>query len=154
MTRFIRAAAVAFSATMLAGCGEGTDGLPHQAVSGTVTLDGQPLGSGSIVFVPAGGAGTPTGGQVKDGAFTIPAREGPLPGAYAVSVYARKSTGNKLPDPNDPEATIEEGFESIPPKYNVKTELKADVAQGGENRYEFKLEGEVKSPPKGSRSKP
>lgn len=152
MTRFIGGLAVV--AAMLAGCSDGAGGPPRQAVSGVVTLDGQPLGAGSIVFVPVGPDGEPTGGEIKDGAFAIPLKNGPSPGAYSVSVYSRQATGKKLPDPNNPDATIEEGFEVIPPRYNVKTELKADVAQGGDNRFEFKLEGAIKSPLGGSREKP
>jgi len=155
MTRFLQglAAAVA-AASLLTGCGETAGGPPGQAVSGVVTLDGRPLESGSIVFVPVDAAGEPTGGPVKDGAFAIPAKDGPAPGVYVVSVYSRKSTGKTMPDPNDPDATIEEGFESIPAKYNVASTLKAEVAEGDDNRFEYELEGALTSPPKGARSVP
>src|SRR4051794_10320669 len=46
-------AAVAASLLGLGGCG-GTDGLPRQAVSGTVTVDGKPLKAGLITFMPSG----------------------------------------------------------------------------------------------------
>ena len=37
-----------------AGCSQSSDELPREPVSGTVTLDGQPLASGTIQFSPDG----------------------------------------------------------------------------------------------------
>ncbi|MEJ7637794.1 MAG: hypothetical protein WKF75_07350 [Singulisphaera sp.] len=36
----------------LLGCGTGSDGLDRQAVTGSVTLDGAPLETGMIRFLP------------------------------------------------------------------------------------------------------
>jgi len=138
----------------ITGCGGPSDGLAHQAVSGEVTLDGQPLESGSIVFVPIESEGTPTGGEIIDGSYAIPAKDGPTPATHAVSIYAKKPTGRKLPDPNNADEVIEEKYEIIPPKYNVKTDLKAEVKEGGENRFDFKLTDAIKAPPSESRTKP
>src|SRR5437868_13520177 len=56
-----------------AGCGQGGDNLPRQAVSGKVTIDGQPLDTGEITFVPTAGAGAgpAAGGKVENGAYSI-----------------------------------------------------------------------------------
>jgi hypothetical protein len=145
---------LATAALTIAGCGGPSDGLAHQAVSGEVTLDGQPLASGSIVFVPIGSEDTPTGGEIKDGSYAIPAKDGPMPVAHAVSVFAKKPTGLKLPDPNNADVVIEEKYEIIPPKYNVKTNLKAEIKEGGENRFDFMLTDAIKTPPSESRAKP
>ena len=142
----------AVAALAAAGCGT-SDGKRHQAVSGRVTLDGKPLAAGAIAFVPAGPDADPTGGPIRDGAFSIPLADGPAPGAYTVSVYAQKPTGRSFPDPNDPGVTIEEKFEIIPPQYNVNTELKADVKEGGDNTFVYELVGEVTTPPKPGRGK-
>ena len=45
---------------------------------------------------------------------------------------------------------IEELYETIPDRYNVKSELKADVVGGGDNRFKFDLTGEIKTPPRGA----
>lgn len=56
-------------------------------VSGDVTLDGQPLASGTVVFQPTGGGATAYG-TINDGEYTVMtgADEGLAPGAYAVLV--------------------------------------------------------------------
>ncbi|WP_165244853.1 hypothetical protein [Paludisphaera soli] len=69
----------------LAGCGEPGDDLPREPVSGKVTIEGEPLAKGSILFRPSGG-GAEAGGTVEAGAFTIPRVDGPTPGKYQVSI--------------------------------------------------------------------
>ena len=70
IVRFKRRFAVpllVLSALGLAGCsGSSGDDLPREAVSGTVTLDGAPLPSGSISFSPDGG-GRGRGGRHDHG---------------------------------------------------------------------------------------
>ena len=140
---------LAMAAVMTTGCGGGsTDGLPRQAVSGEVKLDGQPLADGMITFIPAGIEGPPVGAPIEAGAFSVPTRDGPIPGSHRVEVYRRKPTGRTTQDPSDPTMPIEEQYETIPDRYNVKSELKADVVAGGDNSFMFDLTGEIKSPPR------
>src|SRR3954470_20739040 len=106
-----------------AGCGGASDGLPRESISGKVTLDGQPLATGKITFVPIGFEGPPAGAPVEGGSYSIARQEGPIPGTYSVSVYSLRLTGKSLPDPEDPTATTKETFEGIPPRYNAKSEL-------------------------------
>ena len=148
MRRFPRWSWLVAVTMAAAGCGgASSDGLPREAISGRVTLDGQPLPTGTITFVPIGFEGPPVGAPVEGGSYSISRREGPIPGAYRVSVYSRRLTGKSYPDPDDPTAMIQESFEGIPPKYNLKSDLKAEVAKGGDNRFNFDLTGEVKTPP-------
>ena len=65
------------------------DKLPREAISGTVTFDGQPLQKGTIRFDPTGQGATASGGMVEDGRFDIPADEGPVPGKYKVLINER-----------------------------------------------------------------
>ncbi len=54
------------------GCDSG-DGLNRQAVSGTVTLDGQPLSGGNILFEPATKeSGTAVGATIRAGGLRDP----------------------------------------------------------------------------------
>jgi hypothetical protein len=58
-------------------------------VSGTVTLDGQPVGPGAVVFAPADGTSNPADGAIQlDGSYFLKtSREvGLKPGDYKVSV--------------------------------------------------------------------
>jgi hypothetical protein len=63
---------------VLAGCGGGGIKL-----SGKVTLDGQPLESGSVTFSPEDGQGQPVGGGIEEGEFTV---VGLTPGKKRVKV--------------------------------------------------------------------
>jgi hypothetical protein len=130
----------------IAGCSGGnTDKLARVTVQGKVTIDGTPLDEGLITFVPSGFEGPPAGAPIKDGAYAIARQDGPIAGLHMVSVYSRMPTGKKTPDPEDRTVLIEERVETIPAKYNVKTELKADVKKEGENRFDFDLTGRIKA---------
>lgn len=66
----------------LAGCGQ----LPQATVRGTVTLDGQPLGAGTVVFEGAGRSFS--GAIAADGRYELRylGRPEVLPGHYGVAV--------------------------------------------------------------------
>jgi hypothetical protein len=125
---------IAFCAVLMAvgGCSPDTG---KGTVSGTVTLDGQPLKSGLIRFVPADGQ-TPTAeATITDGEFTA---EVPV-GEKQVSISAPKVVGKRpaYQTPNSPMIDIVE--ELLPARYNVTSELKLNVA-GGRQTEDFKLE--------------
>ena len=81
----------------LFGCGS-SDGLNRQAISGKVTLDGDPLTSGAILFEPTSkDSGTAVGATIRQGSFAVSRAEGPVPGSYRVRVYA--STRNRRQPP-------------------------------------------------------
>lgn len=63
------------------GCG------PHAvSVSGTVTLDGEPLNEAVIMFVPLEAERQKTGADIKEGRYQIAASDGLMPGNYRVEV--------------------------------------------------------------------
>jgi hypothetical protein len=104
-------------------------------VSGTVTLDGQPLKSGLIRFVPADGQ-TPTAeATITDGEFSA---EVPV-GEKQISISAPKAVGKRpaYQTPNSPMIDIVE--ELLPARYNMTSELKLNVT-GGRQTEDFKLE--------------
>lgn len=124
----------------LSGCGgAGDDGLDRQAVSGSVTLAGQPVEAGTVQFLPDGGdPGTAIGGgaPILGGSYEIPAESGLPPGSYIVSISAPEGgpdlsegpgSGAKLPR------------ETIPAKYNTATTLKSQVKSGETNTINFAL---------------
>jgi hypothetical protein len=133
------------------GCfGSGDDNLPRQAVSGTVTLSGQPLAQGRIQFEPSSPeAKTPAGGEIKDGAFKIPRDQGPTPGDYRVMITssAPRTPGvDTSPGAEPPPGSkakmpqIGPSPELIPKQYNSKTTLTAKVDAGKTNTFDFPLE--------------
>jgi hypothetical protein len=129
------------AALLAAGCSGGGDNLPREAVSGTVTIDGQPLAGGMIQFTPrGGGAGSAVGGGsvIEEGRFSIPRESGLVPGSYAVAINASA---------RGPEARTKGRLvkgsglakESIPARYNARTELSAEIKKGGAHGLEFQL---------------
>ena len=123
--------------SMLIACGCGkTDPLHRQAVSGKITLNGDPLKAGSIEFSPVEN-GSPSGASIQDGSYVIPKEKGLPPGDYLVRISA--SDGN--------EQTVEVPGESnkiskelIPAKYNVKTTLRFHVDEKGQNVFDLDVE--------------
>jgi hypothetical protein len=129
-------------AASLAGCGEAGDGLPREAVSGTVTLDGKPLARGVLQMLPAGqGGGTPCGALIEDGKFAIARRQGPVPGEYVVTINSSPdgAPGGAPAGPPGPVSSAERPKELIPPEYNAQSKLTATVKADSPNMLEFAL---------------
>lgn len=126
------ACAVVLAATL--GCG----GTRRGAVSGQVTLDGQPVESGTISFIPAGAKHAPAAwSEIKGGRYSIPASQGPAVGPNRVEIRWPRKTGKKLPAvPPAPET--DEVVEAIPPHYNTQSDLKAEIKPGA-NPLDFDL---------------
>ena len=138
---------------LMAGC-NAPDSLPRERVSGTVTLDGKPLVSGKITFMPADPAsgGVPAEATIADGAYEVPRDEGPVPGAYRVTISAlepgaapakpapRSRVADATSGTGAPDVAAEAPLrESIPTKYNAQSTLKADVTKGGTNGFDFPM---------------
>lgn len=88
----LRLACISLAASgWLTGCNSGPAMPTTYPVSGAVTLDGQPMPAGSIVFDSADGKGQPAGGGIKDGAFSLKSS----PGDKIVRISASKETGEK-----------------------------------------------------------
>jgi hypothetical protein len=114
-----------------AGCSSNASKLPPLApVSGTITMDGQPLAGAEVVFMSPSGHPS-IGATDGDGKYTLMYR-GTHPGAGPGlnSVIVRSI-------PKDPNVPIEK--EPIPAVYNLKTTLTADVAPATVNTFDFEL---------------
>jgi hypothetical protein len=118
----------------LAGCADSTapvDALPRKALSGSVSLDGQPLAQGKIQFDPVGaGAGNTTlaTGEIKDGKFAIDRASGPVPGKYKVSISSVPPI--KIGPGEEPGARPKMDPEKVPAKYNTRTTLTEEITDG------------------------
>lgn len=116
-------------ACFLPGCG----GAGPRSVSGTVTVDGQPLTSGEILFEPEDTTKSPDAGQIKDGKFAFSAKTGKV----KVKITAmREIPGKTLVGAMG--ETLASTEQYLPAKYNTATELTAEVKASG-NSFEFPL---------------
>jgi hypothetical protein len=123
----------------VAGCGGSN--LTVAPVSGTVTLNGQPLPNAFIMFEPieSGGTNTPTSnGRTDDKGhyvLSIPVTndKGAVLGKHTVRILAAKI--DKAPDDD----SISKVEEPVPAKYNAKSELTFEVKAGGSDKADFAL---------------
>jgi len=118
------------------------EGPRRGAVHGKVTLDGDPIKEGSIVFTPTGGnKGSVAGGSIRDGEYAIDEPSGPVVGLNKIAISAFKKTGRKIPapTPGPPGTLVDETVEAVPALYNVNSELTRDIVSG-DNVLDFELE--------------
>ena len=110
------AALLAGCLLLLVACG----GNRRQPLEGTVTLDGQPLGEGSISFVPLPGTTGPTAGaNIAAGRFSVAADRGTFTGAFRVEITAKRKTGRQVL--NDTAGGMVEQYEQfLPPRTTAK----------------------------------
>jgi hypothetical protein len=124
---------------VLAGCAGRDPNLPKlEPVSGTVTLDGRPLASASVVFVPIGKTrGTVAVGTTgPDGKYELKSRGEPGVPAGEHRVVVSKLV---MPDGSDFPANAEvppiesNAQEMLPPQYSdyENSTLKQTVPEGG-----------------------
>ena len=115
----------------LLGCSDG-----KSSVTGSVTLDGQPVARGSVTFIKQGAELVREGAVIQDGGFhaVIP------PGKYKLELNGQKVVGKrkqKAFDGSDEELEITE--ELFPPPYNTQSQLIQEIKPGA-NAVKLDLE--------------
>ncbi|WP_278465393.1 hypothetical protein [Gimesia maris] len=123
------------TASLLAGCsGGGADTPDLGQVTGTITLDGQPLTQASVTFQPQTGA--PSVGMTDEtGHYELAYNtdtQGAIPGQHAVRI-------SKMGEPGSPNDTEDQ----VPAKFNQNSKLTAEVKEG-ENTVNFDLDSKAK----------
>jgi hypothetical protein len=115
-----------------AGCGS-EDGLA--SVKGVVTLNGQPLADATVEFRPMADEAAPSSGQTDaDGYYELQYTfdtPGAVPGEHAVAV---RTSGTFFDD----RGIERERRETVPAKYNARSELRRTV-DPGKNTIDFDL---------------
>ena len=125
-----------FTAAVMAGCSDKPAGISFGEVSGTVTLDGQPLPDATVRFEPA--AGRPSFGRTgADGHYELGYR-GRSWGAVVGPHTVRITTEDRIENEATGETRVVR--ELLPARYHARSELTAEVA-AGENMIDFSLEG-------------
>ncbi|MEW4561774.1 hypothetical protein AB1K70_04570 [Bremerella sp. JC770] len=120
------------------GCGPDTGGFDYVPVSGIITMDGQPLHDVKVGFIPSGSdfkVGLPSFGWTDEsGHYTVKTFKG-IEGAVVGS--HRVSVSTLILDSNTKVVLREE---SIPTRYNTRSELTFDVPSDGTTTANFDLE--------------
>ncbi len=116
---------------LVAGCSKSEGNLPDLGpVSGTVTMDGKPLGKAAVVFESADGHAA-YGVTDESGRYEL-VFAGQNKGAVVGPNTVRITTALDGPTPADYK-------EPIPAKYNESSQLNVTV-QAGPNTHDFALE--------------
>ena len=121
--------------SLFVGCGGDSSG--RQAVSGSITLKGQPLDEGTINFAAKPPAEGFAGALIKDGKYNISAEQGLLPGVYEVRITAPEKGAEVLSDA--PGEAGPPAKDRVPPQFNATTTLTFEVKTGGENEYNLDI---------------
>jgi hypothetical protein len=144
-------------AMVAVGCGGGAPPMPSGIVpvTGTVTLDGEPVSGAIVTFVPVqitggGGAGLGAASGMTDstGKYSLIGYEGrangTLPGSYRVKIsrLTRADGSTVIPGPDDSpmQLLVSGAREQLPEKYSsdIRTSLVATVDPSG-SPVDFKL---------------
>lgn len=131
MASFSRCFVFALAVLTIVGCGSGDRGY----LTGTVSLDGTPVGPGTITFDPV--SETTPGAMAsfgEDGRYTVFSsgrKEGAVPGEYRVRIHGGEEFGT------EGEAPVET---KIPARYGQpgSTELTV-IIEPGQNTRDFEL---------------
>src|SRR5258707_14407081 len=136
--KIARLFAICFVIATCFGCGK--KGPQRAAVSGHVTLDGQPINEGVIQFLPVEGTvGPETGGIITNGQYDISHERGPIVGRSRIELRASKKTGGKIQDPTGrPGVLTDEYKEMFPPGSNTNSSLVREI-KDEPNKLDFDI---------------
>ncbi|QDT65132.1 carboxypeptidase-like regulatory domain-containing protein [Calycomorphotria hydatis] len=128
-------ACTAIVVSLLCGCGQ--QSVPIANVSGTVTLNGEPLPMAHVTFVPQGKGHPSHATTDNDGNYSLVYKttSGAVVGDHTVLISAV-------------DAEVQDGVERVPYCYNRDSELSVTV-ENSTNKIDFSLVGE---PPAGRAS--
>jgi len=124
---------IAMTFIFLLGCGENS----KCTITGSITLDGNPVKSGNISFYsqdPETNKKIAT--VVENGKYQIETNEGLIPGKYKVEVHWAKETGKKIPSA-DPGIMMEQtiqGKEDCEIEVNIGTNKRDFVLKSKQKR--------------------
>ena len=129
--------------SFLSGCGE-AGGEPC-SVKGSISLNGIPIETGTIVLEPQGQGGARGGASIKNGKYEIPIERGMWVGSFIVRVTGFRETGETEAPFETLEGEVADDIavveELVPHEFNSKSTLNVEL-EGGENERNFELTGE------------
>lgn len=108
----------------VSGCGESGPHTIH--VTGKVDLEGEPLDTGDITFMPLDGKGSAVTAKVTDGKYALDI----VPGKKRVQIVSQKVSGQTPARPGEPDSPmIDQITSQVGLDYNVESSLEADVSE-------------------------
>lgn len=140
------AARLVLLAVVLSGCADSSpESPPRYSVGGAVTIDGQPLETAVIRFIPFPEVKGPKSSvAIAAGRFEIPAEFGLVAGPHRVEIES-SDHGGIAPDDETSLSELAAGKRKpvkpvrIPATYNTRSTLKCTVQADSTNRFEFAL---------------
>lgn len=135
----LHAAVLLMPLAVVIGCGVPT----HAGISlrGIVTLDGEPLPEGQLLFIPLEQGSQVRPLTIQDGEFSCDREHGLTAGTYRVEILVYESTGQLTRDPDLPAGyKTPDTRQVIPRKYNSQSILTCQLPQGGDEPLRFDLE--------------
>ena len=125
--------------TLAGGCSSGPQ---RSSITGRVTLDGEPLEKGAIVFQPDKQTKSPSsGGDIVNGTYHVLQAKGPMAGVFRVEISALRKSGRKIPagSPAPPGTLVDEYVDAIPAKYMGESSTLTAEINAGNNVHDFAL---------------
>lgn len=113
----------------LPGCG--SSGPPTYTVSGSVSLDGEPVKDGFLAFYPTDTGKDADTTKIAGGKYELKMEPGPKKVEITAS---REIVPKKIGPMGGPEME-----QYIPAKFNTKSDLKAEVEKKAKNEINFEL---------------
>lgn len=131
-----------FLCLVLTGCNtRNYTGDQRYSLSGTVTVDGQPMDVGRISFLPkSGDSQRVSGGPILDGKYSVTEEMGPNAGPHRVEIRWDKKTGGKYKD-RDSGEIYDRRKEGLPSRYHAESELTAEVSET-QTEFDFDLKSQ------------
>lgn len=105
---------------MIVGC---ANSVTESEVTGTVTVNEQPVLEGQITFHPASGGGKSASGRIEYGTYRLKVP----PGEKRVEIFGQREIPGRYSSElvNGQKVLMKEEF--VPARYNVKSELKVTI---------------------------
>jgi hypothetical protein len=131
--------AYAVATLLFIGCSK-PNPLGRFPLSGSVTLQGQPLDQGTIAFEPVDLTnGIPSGAEIKNGSYDIPTEKGLPAGKYTVRITSTDAPAAAASDAMPGDAPVVMGKERIPPKWNLNSDQQVEIKPDGEHVFDFAI---------------
>ncbi len=125
---------------VLLGCGKSD--VPRGSVSGQVTIGGQPLQAGRVIFTPiAPTQGPATSVLVEAGRYELPEHRGPIVGKHRVEVEAILDLGYAIDDEaaHALNAHKPKPVNPIPPEFGRRSQLVATIEADTANTFDIPI---------------
>jgi hypothetical protein len=115
------------------GCSASFSATGAQTIAGSVTVDGRPMKTGTIVFFPYDDGKTlrtvSASEMIRNGRFTVPRSKGLAPARYRIAVFGGKDESAQ-PDTNDADdVDSTQVKDKLPARFNLASELEVEITR-------------------------